>query len=80
MPYCLKSMIWKTSQAHPPKSHECYREDSLISLGYSLFHQNCHGQTRDPPAAEGRHTEHSFGRRKPEARRPIKNEKLWPRM
>ena len=28
MPYCLKSMIWKTSQAHPPKSNDCYREDS----------------------------------------------------
>lgn len=30
MPYCPKSMIWKTSQAHPPKSNDRYREDSYL--------------------------------------------------
>lgn len=32
MPYCLKSMIWKTSQAHPPKSNDCYRENSYLPV------------------------------------------------
>lgn len=30
MPHCLKPVIWKTSQAHPPKSNDCCREDSYL--------------------------------------------------
>lgn len=30
MPYCLKPMIWKASQAHPPKGNDCYGEDCYL--------------------------------------------------
>lgn len=71
MPYCLKSMIWKTSQAHPPKSNDCYRENCYLPV---VLYHHWQEQTRDSPAADSEHTDHLSGKRKPEGSRQIRNE------
>lgn len=64
-------MIWKTSHAHPPKSNDCYRENSYLPV---VLYHHWHEETRDSPAADSEHTDHLSGKRKPEGSRQIRNE------
>lgn len=73
-PCCLKSKVWKTSQAQAPRGSDHDRECAQRP-GYLPWLCNHHSdQSRYSPTAEGRNTAHLSRRRGPEARKWIKDD------
>lgn len=73
-PCCLKSKIWKTGQAQAPRGSDHYRECAQRPgyLPWLCNHRS--DQSRDSTTAEGMSTARLLRRRRPEARRWIKDD------